>query len=265
MPTNDRFKSYEPFYPGPGRYYPYDMSCTCDSRLSSSFTDKINSATKRAEYIKKCDEPRERQTRQITGVGHTSVFKSQTERLLKKPQVVKRLNVPIEIDNAYTEMIMNPIRKPLFSMDLQSSTTKKIRFCSIIERRPKRAQLRNNKKVAFFSCCQRFPIDKTSQHFYESKISVNIKKNTKLVLEPAIQKKTNIINLMNAKERLQILPKRFVDNKPKPDVSNKFKNIFNTLPTSRIPLNKLIINDSLNVDLVHQPLNLNEFLQDKYI
>ena len=159
---------------------------------------------------------------------------------------------------------MNPIRKPL-SLPLVNFqyTIPKLRYSSI-EHPSIRCKLRFNRKVAFLSGCPRFSTDKI---FYlrSGQSELNKTKKEKEQEATPIPRKVNETNLMDAKDRLQLLPKRFIEHKPIPDMTNKFKPVFQPLPQPKILLTRFSYKDTRHLETINKPINFQDILKDQYV
>lgn len=211
--------------------------------------------------------------RNIPGHGHTFVFRSKVVRLLsgvtkRQTRKVGRHNIlQMEHEAKYIKMITNPKRKPIsyltFNLDELQLYPGKIRFNSI-DRPPKRTKLRNNKRIAFLSCCPRWSVNAIAQLMADklkskrsAHISPNVKKYAPLRFTAA--------KLPPAAERLRQLPERYRRLMPVVDHSDKMRYTFEPLPPARILVQDKLSIDKDNLQKVNTPIKQESFYKPEVV
>lgn len=276
VPENERFLNYKQSAPGPGRYNVGLIACPCKKGSAYSAQKEIeqeklswqNPNRPHPSTPNKCVSPA---MRDISGHGHTWVFRSGAIRLLTKPTRVGKgkatHHIRVEHDAKYIKMIANPVRNAISYPTIDFTTPKvlTIKF-NCIERPMKRSKLRNNKKVAFMSGCPRFPINKLQQIIAMSKTKCFVRKVTPqaVVVAPKEPPRINSINLMEPIDRLLVLPRRYLLAKPIVDQSDKMRNTFEALPPARILIQDTKYVSRGSVDKIHGQFRVENYFKQEY-
>lgn len=256
IPETERFYSNSALLPGPGRYNPQLTACPCKRgteyieeslRASEQEKWKFSPLYVKVPHLKPCtcDPPN---IRKIHGKGFSSVFKSNTKRLLDKPstdshkkEAKKNLEkFPMIFDSQYIRAITQPKRELLSYRIVKKPVEEtEIKFNTTATTMP-RQKIRTNKAVAFMSSCPRFEGGGGKATFLANKNTS--KKSTSNISLKKVSTTPRVASGQRDLESLIRLPQRYRNVGIEGSGNDKLGNLFPHLPKPKILLKQVKFN-----------------------